>query len=87
MDQEIGSLEKGKKADLILISIDHPNAVPMYDVYAQVAYALKASDVQTVLIGGRIVMRDHKLLTVNEAQAITKAQEYKHRISASLQLH
>ena len=42
MEKEIGSLEKGKKADLILISLDEPNAVPMYDVYAQIAYALKA---------------------------------------------
>src|SRR5258705_7224998 len=38
MDKEIGSLEKGKKADLILIDLDEPNAVPMYDVYAQIAY-------------------------------------------------
>ena len=84
MEKEIGSLEKGKKADLILISLDEPNAVPMYDVYAQLAYALKASDVETVIIGGRIVMRDRKLLTVNEAEAITKAREYKKKIAASL---
>jgi 5-methylthioadenosine/S-adenosylhomocysteine deaminase len=84
MDKEIGSLEKGKKADLILISLDEPNAVPMYDVYAQLAYALKASDVETVIIGGRVVMRDRKLLTVNEQEAIAKAREYKKKIAASL---
>ena len=56
----------------------------MYDVYAQVAYALKASAVETVIIGGRLVMRDHKLLTVNEAAAIAKAREYKTKIEASL---
>ena len=67
MEKEIGSLEKGKKADLILISLDEPNAVPMYDVYAQIAYSLKASDVETVMIGGHVVMQDHKLLTVDEA--------------------
>jgi len=39
MDKEIGSLEAGKKADFILIRLDRPNAVPMYDVYAQLAYA------------------------------------------------
>jgi 5-methylthioadenosine/S-adenosylhomocysteine deaminase len=85
MDKEIGSLEQGKKADLIIISLDEPNAVPMYDVYAQLAYALKGSDVQTVVIGGRVVMRDRKLLTVNEAEAIAKAREYKKKIEASLQ--
>jgi 5-methylthioadenosine/S-adenosylhomocysteine deaminase len=84
MDKEIGSLEPGKKADLILISLDEPNAVPMYDIYAQLAYALKASDVETVVIGGKLVMRDRKLLTVNEEQAIQRAREYKKTIAASL---
>jgi 5-methylthioadenosine/S-adenosylhomocysteine deaminase len=84
MEKEIGSLEKGKKADLIVISLDEPNAVPMYDVYAQIAYALKASDVETVVIGGRTVMKDHKLLTVDEAAAIAKAREYRKSIAASL---
>jgi len=87
MEKEIGSLEKGKKADLILISLDEPNAVPMYDVYAQIAYSLKASDVETVIIGGRVVMRDHKLLTVDEEAAIAKAREYQKTIAASLGMH
>jgi len=86
MDREIGSLEKGKKADVILISLDEPNAVPMFDVYAQIAYALKGSDVQTVVIGGRVVMRNRKLLTVKEEAAIDKAREYKKKIAASLNL-
>jgi 5-methylthioadenosine/S-adenosylhomocysteine deaminase len=86
MEKEIGSLEVGKKADLIVIRLDQPNAVPMYDVYAQLAYALKASDVETVIIGGRLVMRDRKLLTVDEEQAVAKAREYKKTIAASLGL-
>ncbi len=84
MDKEIGSLETGKKADLIVISLDEPNAVPMYDVYAQIAYALKGSDVETVMIGGRLVMKDHKLLTVDEEAAIAKAREYGKSVAASL---
>jgi 5-methylthioadenosine/S-adenosylhomocysteine deaminase len=84
MEKEIGSLEAGKKADVILIGLDAPNAVPMYEVYAQVAYALKGSDVETVVIGGRVVMRDKKVLTVNEAAAIAKAREFKNKIEASL---
>ena len=86
MEKEIGSLDTGKKADLILIGLDQPHAVPMYDVYAQLAYALKGSDVETVVIGGRVVMRNRKLLTVNEEQAIAKAREYKKAIAASLGL-
>lgn len=86
MEKEIGSLEAGKKADLILIRLDRPNAVPIYDVYSQLAYALKGSDVTTVVIGGRVVMRDGVLLTVKEDQAIAKAKEYKKSIAASLGL-
>jgi 5-methylthioadenosine/S-adenosylhomocysteine deaminase len=84
MEKEIGSLEAGKKADLILIGLDAPNAVPMYEVYAQIAYALKASDVQTVVIGGRVVMRDRKVLTVKESEVIAKAREYGKKVEASL---
>jgi 5-methylthioadenosine/S-adenosylhomocysteine deaminase len=86
MEKEIGSLEVGKKADLILISLQGPNAVPMYDVYAALAYALKGSDVETVVIGGRVVMREHKLLTVKEQEAVAKAREYRKNVAASLGL-
>ncbi len=87
MEKEIGSLEKGKKADVILISLNEPNAVPMYDVYAQIAYALKGSDVETVMIGGQFVMKDRKLLTVDEEAAITKAREYQRSVAGSLGMH
>ncbi len=84
MEKEIGSLEAGKKADLILISLDEPNAVPMYDVYAQIAYSLKGSDVETVVIGGRVVMRNRKLLTVDEPAVLEKAREYGKSVKVSL---
>jgi 5-methylthioadenosine/S-adenosylhomocysteine deaminase len=84
LDKQIGSLEVGKKADIILISLDEPNAVPMYDIYAQLAYALKGSDVETVVIGGRIVMRNKRLLTLNEPEILGKAREYGKRVETSL---
>jgi len=84
MEKEIGSLEAGKKADLVLISLNEPNAVPMYDIYAQIAYSLKGSDVQTVVIGGKIVMRDRKLLTVDEPKVLEKAREYGESVKKSL---
>ncbi len=84
MEKEIGSLEAGKKADLILIGLNEPNAVPMYDVYAQIAYSLKGSDVQTVVIGGRVVMKDRKLLTIDEPKVLEKAREYGKAVKASL---
>lgn len=84
MEKEIGSLEAGKKADLVLISLNEPNAVPMYDIYAQIAYSLKGSDVDTVVIGGRVVMRDRKLLTVDESSVLEKAREYGNAVKKSL---
>ena len=84
MEKEIGSLEAGKKADIILISLNEPNAVPMYDIYSQIAYSLKGNDVRTVIIGGKIVMQDHLLLTVDERKAMDKAREYGKAVKASL---
>jgi len=84
MEKEIGSLEAGKKADLILISLDQPNAVPMYEIYGQIAYSLKGSDVDTVIIGGKIVMQDHLLLTVDERKVLEKAREYGKSVKSSL---
>jgi 5-methylthioadenosine/S-adenosylhomocysteine deaminase len=59
--------------------------VPMYDVYSQIVYALKASEVETVVVGGKILLRDGKLLTVDQATAIAKAKEYAKKIRASLE--
>ena len=84
MEKEIGSLEVGKKADIILIGLNEPHAVPMYDIYAQIAYSLKGNDVRTVIIGGKIVMQDHLLITVDERKVIDKAREYGKAVKASL---
>jgi 5-methylthioadenosine/S-adenosylhomocysteine deaminase len=84
LEKQIGSLEAGKKADLILVDTTAPHATPMYNVYSQLVYALKASDVRTVVIGGKIVMQDRQMLTLNEKEVLAKAQEYKKQIAASL---
>jgi len=84
MEKEIGSLEAGKQADLILIRTGAPHAVPMYDVYSQIVYALKAGDVETVVIAGRIVMRDRRMLTLDEAEILRKAREYAAQVKRSL---
>ena len=85
MEKEIGSLEPGKKADFVVLNLDAPNAVPMFDVYSQIVYALKASEVETVVVGGKPVMKDGKVLTVDEGKAIAKGIEYGKQVAASLQ--
>jgi 5-methylthioadenosine/S-adenosylhomocysteine deaminase len=84
MEKDIGSLEAGKKADLILVDTSAPHAVPMYNPYSQIVYALKASDVRTVIVGGKFVMEDRHMLTLDEKEILLKAQEYKKKIEASL---
>jgi len=84
MEKQIGSLEPGKKADFVILTLDVPNAVPMYDVYSQIVYALKASEVQTVVVAGKTLLKDGKLLTVDETAAIAKAKEYGQKVATSL---
>jgi 5-methylthioadenosine/S-adenosylhomocysteine deaminase len=84
LEREIGSLEKGKRADLIVVDMDALNQTPMYNVYSHLVYATKAADVRTVVIEGRVVMRDRRLLTLNEETIKRDARAYRVRISQSL---
>jgi 5-methylthioadenosine/S-adenosylhomocysteine deaminase len=85
LEKEIGSLEAGKKADLILLRTDAPHGVPMYNVYSQIVYALKASDVETVVIAGRVVMEKRRVLTLDEEEILRKAREYGEKVKRSLE--
>ena len=84
LEEEIGSLEPGKRADLIMVRLDRANAVPVYDPISQMVYALKADDVRDVMVNGRPLVRDGKILTLNAPQILQKAGEYRAQISASL---
>ncbi|HWB82876.1 MAG TPA: amidohydrolase family protein [Bryobacteraceae bacterium] len=84
MEKEIGSLEAGKRADLIMVRLDRPNAVPLYDPISQMIYALKGSDVRDVMVNGRPVVSDGRCLTLNEAAILQKATEYRAKVSATL---
>jgi 5-methylthioadenosine/S-adenosylhomocysteine deaminase len=84
MDKLIGSLEKGKRADMIAISLAGAHAVPLYNVYSQLVYALKGSDVTDVMVNGRPIVRDRRMLTVDVPQIMLKAAEYQERIKKSL---
>jgi 5-methylthioadenosine/S-adenosylhomocysteine deaminase len=84
MQQQIGSLEVGKKADVILVDTGLPSATPLYNVYAHIVYSMKAADVDTTIIGGKIVMDHRHVLTMNEAEVLAKAGEYAKKVAASL---
>jgi len=84
LDKEIGSLEPGKRADMIIVAVGTAHQTPMYNVYSQLVYTTKASDVQTVLINGRVVMTDRRVLTIDERTVLVKASEYRDRIRKSV---
>ncbi|HEX8985447.1 MAG TPA: amidohydrolase family protein [Bryobacteraceae bacterium] len=84
LDEMIGSLEPGKRADLITIRLDVPNAVPLYDVYSQMVYASKGADIRDVMVNGRLLVRDRRALTLDEPQILSKAAEYGARVRSSL---
>ena len=84
LEKEIGSLESGKRADLIALRLDRPHAVPLYNVYSQIVYALKGSDVQDVVVNGRAIVRDGRSLTLDQTLVLSKAKEYAAKVVASL---
>jgi 5-methylthioadenosine/S-adenosylhomocysteine deaminase len=84
LDKEIGSLETGKRADLLLIERDALNQIPLYNVYSDLVYATKSFDVQSVIINGRVVMQNRRLLTLNEPQIKREAAVFREKIIKSL---
>jgi 5-methylthioadenosine/S-adenosylhomocysteine deaminase len=84
MEKEIGSLEPGKRADMITVRLDAPHAVPLYNVYSQLVYALKGSDVEHVMVNGRLIVRARRMLTLDAARILAEAEKYKIKVEKSL---
>lgn len=75
MSPILGSLEPGKKADLITIDLNQPHLTPMYDPCSHLVYAARGADVRDVIIDGSIVMRERQLLEVDEQEVMAKVRE------------
>jgi 5-methylthioadenosine/S-adenosylhomocysteine deaminase len=84
LDKEIGSLETGKRADLITVRLDQPNAVPLYGVASQMVYALKGGDVRDAMVNGRLLLRDRRPLSLNAVEIMAKAEEFAAKVRESL---
>ncbi|HTS74726.1 MAG TPA: amidohydrolase [Bryobacteraceae bacterium] len=84
MEKLIGSIEPSKRADLVTIRLNAPHAAPMYDLYSQLVYALQGSDVADVMVNGRTIVRDRKMLTIDQSAVMAKAAEYQERVKRSL---
>lgn len=84
LEDRIGSIEPGKLADIAIVDLDTLHQTPLYNVYSHIVYATKASDVRTVIINGRLVMLDRRLLTLNESAIKKDANAYRRKIIDSL---
>lgn len=80
IDSEVGSLEVGKKADVILVDLDKPHLLPRQDIYSLLAYSVNGADVDTSIIDGKIVMENRKILCVNEDEMKQKIEMIKNRL-------
>lgn len=84
MDKITGTLEAGKKADIIIIGLDKPHLTPIYSEYSHLVYAMSGADVDTVIINGKIVMENRQLLTIDEEEVMHKVREIAVKVKQSL---
>ena len=75
VEMETGSLEVGKRADIVLLKFDRPPVQPSSDVPYMIVYGASGRDVDTVLVDGRIVVREGRVLTLDECEVVTAAAE------------
>lgn len=80
LENQIGRLQKGYKADMIIINLEAAHQIPRYDIVANLVYAGQASDVDTVIIDGKIVMKNRQIVTLNEAEVINKVKKIAARL-------
>jgi 5-methylthioadenosine/S-adenosylhomocysteine deaminase len=84
METLIGSLEPGKRADVITVSLAAAHQTPLYDVLSHLVYATHGDDVRTTIVNGRVLMRERKVLTLDEAAVLSDARGYAEKVRAAV---
>jgi 5-methylthioadenosine/S-adenosylhomocysteine deaminase len=83
-ENEIGSIEVGKKADLVLIETDNICTQPLYDAYSHLVYSITSEQIKDVIINGKIVMQNRKIVNIEEDEIVEKANYYRAKIKKDL---
>ncbi|HSV88668.1 MAG TPA: amidohydrolase [Bacteroidales bacterium] len=81
MDHLIGSIETGKRADIIILDMDQPHAHPVFNIYSLIVYSMRGSDVETVLVDGRLMVFKRKLVTLDLGRLYQKIDQLAKKIS------
>ncbi|MEM2386299.1 MAG: amidohydrolase family protein, partial [Candidatus Bathyarchaeia archaeon] len=76
LDEVIGSLEVGKRADIVLVDLSKPHLKPLHDVYSALVYSARGSDVDTVIVDGKILMENKQVQTLDEEAVIENAEKH-----------
>ncbi|HDH53656.1 MAG TPA: amidohydrolase, partial [Nitrospirae bacterium] len=76
LGEKTGSIKPGKKADLVIAGLDQPHLTPIYDIYSHITYCMRPSDIETVMVNGKIVIDKGQPATLDEAEVIAKAKAW-----------
>ena len=81
MERQIGSLEPGKRADVIIVGMSAARQTPMYDPISHLVYVTRGDDVQTTIVNGQVLMRDRKVLTLDRAAILRDTQAWAGKVA------
>jgi len=84
MEDRIGSLEPGKRADLVVVGLDEPRLHPLFDPVSHLVYVAKGADVRDVVVEGRVIMRDRRVLTLDERAVVAEADRLRDQVRRSV---
>jgi 5-methylthioadenosine/S-adenosylhomocysteine deaminase len=84
MEDRIGSLTVGKRADVVVVGVDRAGMRPVYDPVSHLVYVAKGADVRDVVIEGRVVMHDRRVLTLSEPAVLAEADRLRDQVRKSL---
>ncbi|MEJ2189663.1 MAG: amidohydrolase family protein [Acidobacteriota bacterium] len=76
LDDRIGTLTEGREADLICVSVNEPHTVPLYDPESHLVFAARSADVRHVMVRGKVLVRDRKLLTIDRERIEAQVREF-----------
>ena len=75
LGRSVGSLETGKKADVIVVDTHKPHLTPMYNPFSHLVYAARGQDVSHTIINGRLIMENRQLLTLDLKEVLARSKE------------
>ncbi|HUR35110.1 MAG TPA: amidohydrolase family protein, partial [Vicinamibacterales bacterium] len=85
MEQLIGSIEPGKRADLITVSMSTARQTPMYDAVSHLVYVTRGDDVRNTIVNGKVLMRDRRVGTLNEGEVLAQAKALAQKVRDAVQ--